>query len=1467
MTTGLRRTGKINVRLLLLLVGIVLVTGCLLFVGYKLRQRMMARQALEKALVAYENQDWKTARQNFRIYLNKFVGDVENLEKYADVELSITPLDKDNVLTAVWTYRQIIRHDPENDEAYRRLARIYRYIGDFGELAHIAEMKLQHKPNAIPPHLWKAASLVQQRKFDDAINVLTDVIRTLDDTDRAAGHEYVEACNMLAAILLEQRNQQSTQDALEWTNKAITHNPQSAEALLGRSQLLRMYARPEPENIRQSLDDLAKATDVGTDDPRLKLQMAQEWLAHDEPDRAQACLDTLQDIPYDVVREQYVYPNAFIAERYQLQTEVLLEKDDRVRAVALADQILQALPEGSSRTTVLPTVVRVYLITGHIDQARKYLDEYRNILLSRPEGMQQDNRVDYLHAAVSREEGNIYEAIRSLERLVIRAPAVPEFWKMLGDCYEQTNQRVRAMSAWRQYAALNPTDVRYTRRVIQRCIQQGQWQEAARLARNAQEHHPDNIEIACLGMEARLYAAGGAPAEQHKQIVDDISDRLNALARQHPTHVDIRTLQAVIEFVKGNATLAESQLLDIIEQSDDSLRAYMQLARLYAQTDDMDKAVAACRQAIERYPDDVEPWLTLAELYISAGQEPDARQTLSHALGSFDQPDSLQALTFRLVSLELGGSHRAQGIERLQDYAAANPRDIQAREILLDLPEIRNDPQASQQLIEQIRSVEGESGLRWQYLQAALWARSDSWHDHRQEIVDLLDRCVESIPSWTQAVELLGTTYERVGDFEAAEQVYRNYISENEQPGIIAEQLLSLLERQGRTQEMQHLLSTITSYSPSLEYRRIRLALGRGDYEGAIQHLKNRIARDPGDVESYVLLAKATYRLNGNVEAAIDILDQAADIAPQSEDVPTARAAIFRAEGQIDKAAGILNDMVEKFQSFHAYWARGGFLAATGQLERAEDDFRHLIELDTDGRGYNIVATFYQTHDQIDRAVDVLSDANSRYPDNTQIRNRYMHALLARNNPEDIAAVQSILDDLPIRQIDTAEVLWTRAKLILAKDNGQAARSQAEQLLEQAITKRPRFLEAHLQLISLAAQDMDYGKVRDLAIRALATDPDNQRLLLSRALAERGLGNNDIARQLARKVLSNDPLVPEARRIIVDMALASENTADIRQAQQYVRQAIEAQPDDPQLHTTMATLMAVGGQTAQAAEYLAEQADTPSGRQNLEMQLTLARIARSAKAYQIAEKACTAAAAIEPDNHDLALETMLIAGAQGQMQRMSELARKYVSRPDVKPEILVIVAQALAMSGTTDYHGQAITMFKQALSDGYNTLETHYSLAWTAYQHGDVDLAETHYRQVLDKDPDNIQALNDLAWLLATDRQQYTQALELADRGMELQPDALNLKDTRAFILSHIPGRLDQAVAEYRQCLAMTQDDPARQARTLLALGRVLTQTEQYEQARIYLDQAHEIDNRLSILSPSEQQEVTQLLQTTQTSQ
>ena len=83
-------------------------------------------------------------------------------------------------------------------------------------------------------------------------------------------------------------------------------------------------------------------------------------------------------------------------------------------------------------------------------------------------------------------------------------------------------------------------------------------------------------------------------------------------------------------------------------------------------------------------------------------------------------------------------------------------------------------------------------------------------------------------------------------------------------------------------------------------------------------------------------------------------------------------------------------------------------------------------------------------------------------------------------------------------------------------------------------------------------------------------------------------------------------------------------------------------------------------------------------------------------------------------------------------------------------------------------------------------------------------VAANHYEQVISRQPNNIAALNNLAWLLRED--DSARAMELAGRARDLAPDNAAVLDTYGWIL-HLAGKHAEAKEVIERAVALAPDN------------------------------------------------------------
>jgi len=1485
------RSARVNVRLLVILVWVVVVLGVGAVVGRQVRRNILANRALAAGKAALEKKDWRAASKHLREYLSRCPTDGEMLQKCAEANLKVRPLEPGNVGVAIDAYRRLLRLDPQKDFVYEQLAKLYTSIGNFEELDYIARQRLERIPDDPQATVWLARALLAKRNAKEARQRLSDLIKQLDEKTEKCP-EYVEACVMLGEIAAQGETDEAKTEALKWLDRAVEYDPKSPEALVNRARFYRVIPALPGQNrgsmLAAARADLEAADALEPSDLRIRLVLSEEWMAFGQLDRAAGEIQAVANVDDETITEYFLDPNDWVAAKFIQAGKLAILKGTINDAVAMADKVLSSLTQKRHRFLILPLAVELYVryVSGNraekvrtevlekalkktLEKARNCLNEYIELrrLIDPSGAIGEDTAL--LQAQLARAEDKPYRVIENAEPLVTREARdrrTVAALRLLAEAYSRTDQTRRAIRALVRYLRIVPKDQYMRTQLAREYIKQREWNKALETARISEASGSTDVVIKLLRIEAAVHADEGPTAvtpEARNKTLSKLWNELADLQELYPNRVDIRILQAVVADNQGRGELVEKILKSAIKQCKDTLRAELQLARFYFREKRMGEAVQACQAACRRHPQTADPWLTLAQFHITQRQFDQVRQTIKEGLKVITGRWEKRNLLLQSAMVDLLYGQRQAGIDKLKAAAEKYQDDVRTRSLLLNLPEIRQDVAAAGKLVDEIHQIQGATGLLWRLHQARLWLDDrQRWRAKQRDITKMLEHCIDADPEWSDPVLLLGAMYVRLGDLERAEAIYRRILSLNPAAAQVADRLVTLLESQRRFTEAEEILGQIDASDRALSAHRIRAGIWGGNLAQAIDELKLRVAADANDVNSRILLARLLYEQTKDVEAAMRYLDEAEAVAPEPLGITTARVSILRAEKRLDEARKLLDAEVERNNSFAAYVLRAAFFASIGENELAEKDYTHLASLPHKA-GYELLGKFYADSNRMDDAITAWEEGSKHHPKNLSMKRRLLQALIMRGKGNDRERAVELLDELKGQLPYDPVVLWLRAHFKLEESKKkrdekekEIARKEAQKLLEEAVELAPKAVDPQLRLISLAMEDKDYTKARDLAVRALAMNPKNPRLLLARAEAEQALNNLPMARELAHMVLNDDPDNVNAREFLIREALNSRDKKALKDVQQLVNEAIAKDPQNERLQLATALLLDAAGRRGEAVDGLESYCRTEAGKKNVPALLALAELYRVGGDIVKSEKLIDRAEELAPDSPLVVRQRVIWLGAQKKFDNIVTLMAAYRKKQDADALAINTAASVLATSQSAAHKREAMVLFEHLIAAAPEHVEPKLGLALLAYQMGNVERSEKIYRKVLESDPNNVQALNDLAWVLAEARQDYKAALKLAEKGLWIDPENLHLLDTRGVILSNLPGRLADARVDFRKAVELSPPDSPRRAKELLQLARVCAQLKDFVHAKQHADQALRIDGNHRVFTPKERTEL-----------
>ncbi len=149
-------------------------------------------------------------------------------------------------------------------------------------------------------------------------------------------------------------------------------------------------------------------------------------------------------------------------------------------------------------------------------------------------------------------------------------------------------------------------------------------------------------------------------------------------------------------------------------------------------------------------------------------------------------------------------------------------------------------------------------------------------------------------------------------------------------------------------------------------------------------------------------------------------------------------------------------------------------------------------------------------------------------------------------------------------------------------------------------------------------------------------------------------------------------------------------------------------------------------------------------------------------------------------------------------QRLAGIAP---ATPEQKTRLVRVEGELLIQEGK---YAEAMRVYDRALAGGFDS-ELLYSRAMLAEKMGRLDLLERDLKQIIEREPNNSQALNALGYSLADRTTRYQEAYALIKRAFELSPNDYYILDSMGWVLYRM-GRLDEAESYLRRALKLRND-------------------------------------------------------------
>jgi len=1011
---------------------LVIGIGVLGVTAFGLRQWQRSNRA-EQGLVlgnkAYDEQRWEQAASYLGRYLAVEQNDVPALLKYAEAQLKIRPSKLNNIQQAIAAYRAVLRADLNNSEAAMRLTEVYLEMGMPGEAELIATRQLDTNDD---PELRRmlALALAGQRKFNEAAAQLKVILQ--EHPDQILAYE-------ILGRLTEQRPEDFP-DPNNWYNEAVNNNPSSALAYIIRAGFYRRnkdnaktLAELETNNAK-ALADLEQAEKLDLSDPNVELSLASEFIYANILDKAEQHLAAVQET---TPKDQRLWAR---------WAQLALRSRSQEKMLKVADSGLKEL--SSQPWDFMPMATELFILCGRLDRAADCISKMNQKDVS-------PVTVAFLEGRVAAERGHLFEAIKYWQQSMAlgmgnnqwMVDKSPQVRLALSSALSRLGNTQSALRHLRTLVSERP-NLFTGRLALAKLLAQignGNWTEAAEHAATAMRLSPGNPEPVLLYLQVQMQLLPAGSMSENAQKWQDIETQLSALEKATDGALEVKLLQYQLALRQSNFTDAQALVTQLKKNHPSQIRIAMAEAELLAAQDKINEAILMLGKTIKEFPQAIEPVRYLAILLKWQGDQEKCEAVIKDALARIDQPITQRRLGLLLAQFYTQWNQKDNAYPMLSALAEKLPEDIPVKRGLLLCEQVIKDLQKAQQLIDDIKSLEGEDGWQWRYEQARIWFAADDFKTRYPQIVSLLQENMQANPNDQASRMLLAVAYYRSGELQLAISTYREALSRSpDDPRVttpIVAALITALNKANEYDEAEKLLERASQQqpdSPQLQQLQLLSYLRHGQLGSASDILQEFLSNDPNNQAVLLHLAQLKTQ-QGQFDEAEELLSQLKIQDPNSLLVAVAQIQLNIRQNKSTEALKHCDEIINNLDNAYAYVLRARTYDSLGQADKAQEDFEQAAAIEPNNAGVWMARSdFHLSAGQTDKAIADIQQALSLASSDIQVQKRAIQLLFASGDADKIRQGKDILDQALQSNPEDIDLRLLKAKSLLTEGTAPA---------------------------------------------------------------------------------------------------------------------------------------------------------------------------------------------------------------------------------------------------------------------------------------------------------------------------------------------------------------------------------------------------------------------------------------------
>ncbi|WP_269319907.1 XrtA/PEP-CTERM system TPR-repeat protein PrsT [Nitrosococcus oceani] len=802
------------------------------------------------------------------------------------------------------------------------------------------------------------------------------------------------------------------------------------------------------------------------------------------------------------------------------------------------------------------------------------------------------------------------------------------------------------------------------------------------------------------------------------------------------------------------------------------------------------------KNALQKTPDNKEARWLLGQAYVKAGDGPSAEKELKRALSLGLAPEAAAISLARAALLQ---REFQTAIEASSDYPTL-PEDEQA-----ELLALRGHAYLGLRELEKAeKSYESALSINPDTPEAVFGkARSAAAQNRLEEARTWLGKVLQTTPGFAPAWSLLGDLERYQGNGEAAEQAYgkaivhrfnnasdllsralvRIYLKDYEgaasdletlskrapnHPGVTyAQGLLNFQQQQyaDALTDFQKTLNQNPEYMPAVFYAGIA-HYQQGQLAQAERYLSQFLKRFPGSDVAAKTLAAVRFR-EGNYAGAESVLEPVLAQNPDDIAALDLMGSVILGQGKPEKSAVYFRKITAQApESAATYMKLGLGFMMSGKHEQGIDALEKAIELDSQlPQADRLAILGHLRAREFDKALVAAERLRKKQPDSPLPLNLIGGAYLGKE--EGAKAQEAFRQALKIAPGDPSA---THNLAMLAIKKGNTGKAHA--LYQETLKYHPGHLRTLLKLSALEAQQGHPEKAKNWVEQAMDENPKalEPRVSLARYYLEQGKPARSLA--ITREIRD---LYPTHPALLLVVGTAQLESSQLRDGVKTFQKLVEVQPQSAQAHYLLAKAYAAVNNTDKLHKEL-EQALKLDPNHTLS-KIAMTRLLMRENQPEAANKLLQELKQAYPEHPEILAQEGWLAMRQNRPQDAIAAYQEALKR---SPTSQIAVNLALAQFQTEDKN-ESLATLEDWLKKHPEDMVAQYNLANLYLALKQEQKATSTFAKVVEQAPNNVVALNNLAWLLRKDNPE--KALEYAEQAMELAPDAPPIMDTLGMLL------------------------------------------------------------------------------------